>query len=668
VDASATPTPLEELKERTTDLFSVLRSAQVLGGDAAAVIERLASEVETRLGRDERTILVVGESADRRAIFDALLGEPALARAQREPTTMTRLRFGATFDYEAKLQGGATERFQHSVPEREDAFARAIARAERDRATAEEEAREIAVEAEERRADTLQMEAKTTARQIAMLWSWLLAWLFGLFNRDARPERLSLGAATLEGRAQDAAARIAKATEHRQKLEVDRASYAAERRRSFFAALRALADDLARGGEVTELLIVFPSSALPSGTTLAIAPDLRSYGTIDGCLLVTAGGRPPPPQFVGAVEALGELAARSIAPGASASEIRRVIEGLRRAIPVAVSEKALALARASIEHAVEDGARAEAVCNERIAALEGQRLADPAEFRARSMARMGKAIDDGARDVVRAAIERLPGRVEAIKAEWRASILGCTDRKLVEARVRSIRDAAPSRIGALVDETNEVVIAEMQRVSDTMQLWLLEEIHARYQVARRASSGEGAAPVIAEASSGEHPGLEGVRIDDAMDAFEQKRVGYGLGGAAAGAVLGTLIAPVIGTAIGAFLGVFAGLLTGVESLAQDCAAKISACVDDSAEQIRAQLEARHASLVEALRASLEDALDGAMQRFARSIARLMALEQKTLASERTKLGRLADLRAALEVHEARLTTLAAQARLPMPPG
>ncbi len=199
---------------------------------------------------------------------------------------------------------------------------------------------------------------------------------------------------------------------------------------------------------------------------------------------------------------------------------------------------------------------------------------------------------------------------------------------------------------------NDFVVGEMQRSSVTMQLWVLEEIHARYQVARRLSAGEGPAPVIADAASGEFATLDGAPFADAMAAFEHHRVGYGLGGAAAGAVLGTLIAPVIGTAIGAFVGVFAGLLKGVDSLKRDCAATIEACVDESWQQIRAQLESRRESLAGALRASLEEALDVAMQRFARSIANLMELETKTLAAERAKLARLGTLRASLEAYEA----------------
>jgi hypothetical protein len=405
-----------------------------------------------------------------------------------------------------------------------------------------------------------------------------------------------------------------------------------------------------------------PSADLPAGIALVSVAAQSSLIPVDGCILVTAAETGARARFTETLDAVGPIATRAVLPSTPLPEVARAIEEIRRTAPLAAAQKAASLARACIGRASDEGARAEAVCHSRIRALESQRLADPAEFRAQSMSRMEKAIDDAARDVLRAAIERVPPRAEAIAAEWREVILACTDRKAVETCVQAIRDEAPARIGALVDETNELVVAQTQRASDTMQLWLLEEIHARYQVARRASAGDGPTPVIADVDSGEVGAVDDAPFSGAMDAFEKRRVSLGLGGAAAGAVLGTLVVPVIGTAIGAFLGVFAGLLKGVESLRQDCAAQITACVEESAAQIRAQLESRQESLAAALRASLEESLDVAMQRFARSIARLMEIERKALDAEREKLARLAELRARLEEKEAKFAELGARAR------
>jgi hypothetical protein len=169
---------------------------------------------------------------------------------------------------------------------------------------------------------------------------------------------------------------------------------------------------------------------------------------------------------------------------------------------------------------------------------------------------------------------------------------------------------------------------------------------------------DSAAPVVSEVTAEALPALDTAPLTGAMSAFESQRVGLGLGGAAAGAVLGTLIAPVIGTAIGAFLGVFAGFLKGVDSLKQDCVEKLEACLDDGEKQLRAQIDARQPSFAGALKGSLEDALEAAMGRFERSIGHLMELERKTLDAQRGKLTRLAELRTALDAHEARISELA----------
>jgi hypothetical protein len=457
-----------------------------------------------------------------------------------------------------------------------------------------------------------------------------------------------------EDAARDAQGRIDAAIAHVAKLEAERDAYAIERRESFWDDVRALLDPRGRGSQVVDLVIVTPCASLPPGVTLLDTSDAAGAAEADGSLIV---GSSESPEVTHSERR--PITPRALAIEASPDEIRRRLELLRSEAPLVAGARAVSLARECIGGAFDRGARAEAVCHERIAALEGQRLTDPAEFRARSMTRMRRAVDEGAREVRRAAVARLDPSFAPIRAEWRALVASCTDRKSVEACLRSIKDSAPERLASIADGTNDFVLQELQRVSDTMQIWLLEEIHARYQLARRASIGQAGAPVIADVS--DLASLDTGALQGALDTFEQGRVGIGLGGAAAGAVIGTLIAPVIGTAIGAFLGVLAGFLKGIESLREDCATKVSACLDDAALAMRAQLDAREASFASALEASLEDALDAAMQRFERSIARLMDLETRTLAAERAKLAELATLRASLEAEEARLAALARRA-------
>ncbi|HEY2512919.1 MAG TPA: hypothetical protein VGI39_18760 [Polyangiaceae bacterium] len=656
MDASDHSTLLDDAKRRTTDLFTYLCATSSLGEATRARLLKSGAEIEERLVQRERTILLVGSRASRQALLDRVLGARVFATVQREPETITRLRAGPAIDYEATLRGGAVESFRKSVPEREGTFAKASARAERARAVAADEARTLKaeVEAQQRRATTLVYERDAPPRGLLALWQWILAWLFGPRARPLRPAGPLPPPSNLEAEARDANERASEASQRGATLEADRQKYADERRGSFFTALRGLADALSRGGEVEALTIEVPTTDVPEGLALLSLSEIRSLEGIDGCLILGSVPAGAP--------SLAGVASRVLGFEAPAEALQGALSELKRVAPFVAAERSMARARAVVHEALEEAGRGEAVCHERIGALERQRLPPPDVFRAETLGRMAPAIDDGARDVLRAALERVPPRIEAIKTEWREALLACEDRGAIEAKVRELQGAASGRIGRLVDDTNEFVVAEMQRASDSMQTWLLEEIHGRYDVARRASVGEGPTPVIADVGSGEFAALDPGPLEDAMLAFEHVRVGYGLGGAAAGAVLGTLVVPVIGTAIGAFLGVFAGLLKGPGTLRQECAARIEACLDESAAQIRAQLEGRRESFAASLRNSLEEALDGAMRRFERSIARLRDLEARTLAAERAKLSAIADLRTALGIHERHLIALADRAQ------
>jgi hypothetical protein len=186
---------------------------------------------------------------------------------------------------------------------------------------------------------------------------------------------------------------------------------------------------------------------------------------------------------------------------------------------------------------------------------------------------------------------------------------------------------------------------------------VLEELHSRYEVARRLSMAD-PAPVISDTMAEDLASLKKAPLAGAMDKFESQRVGIGLGGAAVGAAVGTLIVPGIGTAIGAFVGVFAGFLKGVDSLKKDCLGKLEGVLDGAEAEVKVQIESRAAKFADAIRVSIEDAFDGAMQRFEQSIARLMGIEKKALDAEKAKLARLAELQSTLTGHEQRFAELA----------
>jgi hypothetical protein len=371
---------------------------------------------------------------------------------------------------------------------------------------------------------------------------------------------------------------------------------------------------------------------------------------LDGVIYVAIGDGGPKP------ERLAELT-QSLRP-AKVQVVRKLadlpgaIERVRAERPIVAAARAAAAVRRCIARVSEEGARAEAICEKRIAALESQRIPDPVEFRSRQLQRMVKAIDDGARDVKATALEHWRSTIARIRQEWRVGVEACADRKEVERFVRTINETAPARLHALVDDVGQHAVREMQRASETMQIWLLEEVHARYHVTRRIEEGYEPAAVIGEAI--ELAPLARGPLESALDRFETRRVGLGLGGVAAGAVLGTLIVPGIGTAVGAFLGAFAGLFKGLDSLKQECIARLDACLEEVETSLVAQITSREPSFANALRSSLDEALEQAMQRLDASITHLMTLERRLLATERKKRDDLAKLRAGLEEDVARV--------------
>jgi hypothetical protein len=307
-------------------------------------------------------------------------------------------------------------------------------------------------------------------------------------------------------------------------------------------------------------------------------------------------------------------------------------------------------------------AREEESCRTRLSSLEGKRLPDPAEFRGRLLKRVDGAIEKGADDVLAAATQGLHTAIEGLRAAWNGRISSCTARGDVDACIAAINESAAARIAEALEQTAELVARELHDVTETLETWAIEEIHAHYRLMRRLGA-EALAPVASELTREdlESELLAVQPFEGALDAFEKGRVGFGLGGVAAGAVLGTLIAPGIGTAVGAVLGVLAGLLKGTDSLKQECIAKIDACLNEVESHARAQLQNKRPDLSRVVRVTLDEALGEALLRLNDAIARLRAIERRAIERERAKLEELAAGRRTLAELDSRLTRLVERA-------
>jgi hypothetical protein len=640
-------------------------------------IEAGRAEVERRLAMGDLLVAVAGEtSATRRAFFNALVGARAFDPAATEnPRAVVTIKSGPAIDYVARRWDGTSTEFGVRMADRAESFAKARARAERELAEAqiaEREARARAETAERaeretaERTEKLHRPAPSPQRAVGVLslWAWLVRVVLAVFggarrralasasqpelpapsvdvdaNAEAPPETTTPD--ERESWIADARARVQQAAARLDRVAAERTRYEQERAESFVRDLRELTDCSGRGGDVVELQISLPTALLPAGVALVAAAEPPPDA--EGCIAV-AGEGPASPELTARL-------AKALVPAKPhvvrvPTDLPAVLEQVQAARPVVAAVRAAAALRRVIALVTEAGARAEAVCTKRITTLEGQRIPEPAEFRARQMIRMRKAIDDAAREVEEGTLRRWRGDVAHTKEEWRAGVESCADRKAVEAFVRTINQSAPAHLQALVDDASHHAVAELQHASETLQEWFLQEIHERYRVTRRIEEGDAPAAVVGDALEIEPLGRG--PLQSTLDRFEKERFDLGLGGAAAGAAVGTLIVPGLGTAIGAVIGVFAGFLKGVDSLKKECAARLDACLDDVERSVSAQIAGREASLAEALRASLDEAFDRALERLEESLQRLMALERRVLDMERRKLEELGALRRMLE--------------------
>jgi len=639
-----------------------------VGPDLVEAIRVTREEVERRLDGDEIAVALVGEAPAKRALLNAVVGARAFdPKARLGANALVTLRGNRTFDYAAQMRDGTSVEFGWRMPTREDSFAKAQQRAEAERESAEAAERELRERYEAQREgadDTVTVPTsdlvlpprsafvrlwRAVVRAVRSVWSRVPRLPPPALSADAAAHAAGEAVAALEQSLAEASARLQLATARLDALRTERPKYDQERAEAFVQDVRSLTDEGARGKDVVSLSVACPTVHLPPGVCLLDAGQPPAIA--DAIVFVpTASGNDETERLAAVAESHRSARVQVVR---KLGDLAGALERVRAEQPYVAAARAAAAVQACIGRVAEQAAKAEANCERRIAALEGQRIPDPADFRAKQMLRVRRAIDDGARDVQRATLDRLREEIARTKDAWHAELKACSTREQMEAFVVRVNRTAGEQMQALVDDMGHHAVLELQRVSESVQTWLLEEIRGRYHLARRIEEGAPAA-VVGEAM--DLIAIQRSPLASALDKFEGRRVNLGLGGVAAGAVLGTLIVPGVGTAVGAIVGVFAGLLRGLESLKKECIGRLDACLDDVEQKIAAHVTGRHGSFVEELRASLDDALDIALEQLDASISRLMSLERRTLETERRKRADLAQLREILEENVIRVAT------------
>jgi hypothetical protein len=656
---------VEKVRLSTQALGELIEPASAVSAELVDAIGAAKDRAQRRLAGSETTIALLGDAPAKRTLLNTIVGARAfdpLARAC--PGAVVTLRRARAFDYTAYMRDGSVLNFAARAPDRNGSFATERTKAEQARATAMATEKELAArleQVEREGAHSALAGARTALNTKSLLlvvraWRWLVRFVAHIFGRrsarEASSSQLSAaddgpgGMGSLRQALADARARVHKAAARLAIVLVEHPKYDQERGEAFLRDLRALTDCDARGLQVMSVSIQCPTSHLPADIALVDGGEAEEA---DGAVFVAHGSDAP------SAERLADLV-RALHPGrvhvvSKLSELKPALERARAERPIVSCARVAMAVHRCVARVSEETGYAAATCEKRIHALESRRIPDPEEFRALQLSRAETAIEKGAQDVEMGTLLYWREKIASTKRAWRLDIAACSDRKEVAGFVERLNHTASAELQTRVDDTVGHAIADLQCTSETVQTWLLEELHARYHVARSAQEGESPAAVVGEAI--DMPALGRTPLKSTLDQFETRRVDLGLGGAAAGAVVGTLIVPGIGTAIGAFVGVFAGLLKGIDSLKQECVARLDECLDEVERHVAAQIAGRRTSFEEALRASLHDALDHAIERRRDSINRLMALERKVLELEHERRAKLVELRALVDRHPAR---------------
>ena len=502
------------------------------------------------------------------------------------------------------------------------------------------------------------------------------------FERIMELERALLAA---EPRLEEAKQTLARARDEQR-------AHAAERARVFFDDVRALTDADARGGEIADIAIDHPAEILPPGLVLVDAPGLaqadegardatwhRIRDDLGGCIVVSPGGRANvlAPDLLARIAPIMPHGVRGLVHGVgSGAEAHRELGArLRAELPplfARIREESPTLVAAFTTRAVCDRlhvlTQACAITitelETQIAELEERRVAITEHLRTRTQQRMAAAVDEAARTVLERGRSTLRTRINDLGDEWRDEISACEDRAGVDACIGHINASAPERLRKLCDGLADQIARDAQAAGDRLQRALLDELRVAQQ---DSTSARAAAAVVlgdAPAALAEDvaPSVPGAPLAATHDAFERKRVGIGIGGAAAGAALGTLIFPGIGTAVGAMVGVLAGFVEGTGALKRRAIEHVRTHGAAIEKEILVRLDGAAANMARDLALSLGDVLEGAIARREGALAAVFEDSDRAIEEAQGKLEELARVRGMLVTHEQRFVSLAGRAR------
>jgi hypothetical protein len=369
------------------------------------------------------------------------------------------------------------------------------------------------------------------------------------------------------------------------------------------------------------------------------------------------------PNAVLSVAVSAEEALRS---GESSADARRDFETqIEAAFTVVRQERALILGARSagivrncIARATEAEARAEQSYQERIAALEAQRIPGPEIFHAEQMQAAEPDIAQGAKGVVDAAKKAIADQGRLIRVECEQLVLGCKNKEDLRALPPRLSDAI--RHGAA--SARQAALAELEKQTEAtrrrLEAALLGVLRERYQLLHAVEASPAAPPNIDARFDGVVPSPDLARaIENAVRSFHRMRVGFGAGGAIAGGTAGTLVFPGIGTVAGALAGGLMSFARTFKSLQRATVAAIDGAIGEVERALEQEIQDAEPAVAAAIRDGLGKSLAQALSRFIRWIAEPIQAEREAIDRERENLRDLELIRLRLAQHEARLAWL-----------
>ena len=708
---------VEELRSAAEELRPVLDLTRATIPDLEPAL-RAAEAATREGADVQPTVAFVGPQAARIRVVDALVGAALLEATAGSSKTSLRITFvkrASAFDFVTHSRDGRRVlRFSQRVPDRSDLFDRRLEQARGDRAKAagelEEqkgrltEAREkerVARATAERSPGAEEPEDTTLIHAQSFrpaapppwwaVWLWiarLFAMLFrrgsaalpagpqgddGRARRDARKQERRRLEEALRQEARTAKDRVAalereitpdavnRAERTIERLDAERTRYAQERRDEFLEHLSRVGDDVA------ELVIEYPAAHLPEGMRVldVPTPDAEASRRIaltavlreaHGFVVVEDPSRPMPPAVVSFIEDLGRGSPRlfKLPDATEGAAIGERLRSVRADGTRLVARSAAMRLRACLPALKVARDEAEASHRKRLATLEGQRLPDPAEFRARQVERVKATIEQGVDEALKSADALLRRDLGALRARWTETVGACKSRKALVSLAADLDGSIASGIAQTLEGTTARIDEELRQVTQSIEMLALDELRANYPLARRLGS-ELLPPLAVDWSQAQQAvGVAPAPLGAATTAFEKKRVTIGLGGAAVGAAIGTAILPGVGSAIGAVVGVFVGFLPSSDALRKDCLARVASCVGDAESRALVVLAARRADLTRVLHETIDAGLAGAFERHEEAIARIQEVERRAIATERETLAALDEARTTLTRNEVRL--------------